>query len=35
MLKSFLKIAFRNLTKRKGYTLMNIAGLAIGLAAAC
>lgn len=31
MLKSFLKIAFRNLAKRKGYTLMNIAGLAIGI----
>ncbi len=31
MLKSFLKIAFRNLTKRKGYALMNIAGLAIGI----
>ncbi len=31
MLQSFLKIAFRNLTKRKGYALMNIAGLAIGI----
>jgi putative ABC transport system permease protein len=31
MLKSFLKIAFRNLAKRKGYALMNIAGLAIGI----
>ena len=31
MLKSFLKLAFRNLAKRKGYTLMNIAGLAIGI----
>ncbi len=31
MLKSFLKIAFRNLTRRKGYSLMNIAGLAIGI----
>ena len=31
MLQSFLKIAFRNLTLRKGYALMNIAGLAIGI----
>jgi putative ABC transport system permease protein len=31
MLKSFLKLAFRNLAKRKGYALMNIAGLAIGI----
>ncbi len=31
MLQSFLKIAFRNLTKRKGYALMNIVGLAIGI----
>jgi len=27
----FLKLAFRNLLKRKGYTLINIIGLAIGL----
>jgi putative ABC transport system permease protein len=31
MLQNFLKIAFRNLTLRKGYTLINIAGLAIGI----
>jgi putative ABC transport system permease protein len=31
MLQSFLKLAFRNLVKRKGYALMNIAGLAIGI----
>lgn len=31
MLQNFLKIAFRNLTLRKGYALMNIAGLAIGI----
>jgi len=31
MLQSFLKLAFRNLAKRKGYALMNIAGLAIGI----
>ena len=31
MLQSFLKIAFRNFFKRKGFALMNIAGLAIGI----
>src|SRR5450432_3210463 len=31
MLKNYLKIAFRNLTSRKGYTLLNILGLAIGV----
>src|SRR5580704_4412463 len=31
MLQSFLKIALRNLARRKGYTIMNIAGLAIGI----
>src|SRR5450432_1893929 len=31
MLKNYLKIAFRNLTSRKGYTLLNIIGLAIGV----
>jgi putative ABC transport system permease protein len=31
MLENFLKIAFRNLTRRKGYAIMNIAGLAIGI----
>ncbi|MEO8764432.1 MAG: ABC transporter permease [Ginsengibacter sp.] len=31
MLQSFLSIAIRNFTKRKGYALMNIAGLAIGI----
>ncbi len=31
MIKSFIKIAFRNLIKRKGYALMNIAGLAVGI----
>jgi putative ABC transport system permease protein len=31
MLQSFLKLAFRNIIKRKGYALMNIAGLAIGI----
>src|SRR5450432_1850304 len=31
MLKNYLKIAFRNLTSRKGYSLLNILGLAIGI----
>jgi putative ABC transport system permease protein len=31
MLRNFLKIAFRNLTIRKGYALLNIAGLATGI----
>lgn len=32
MIKSYLKIAFRNLLKNKGYTFINIAGLASGMA---
>lgn len=32
MLKNFIKTALRNLLKRKGYSLLNIAGLAIGMA---
>ncbi|NUO81311.1 ABC transporter permease [candidate division KSB1 bacterium] len=32
MLKNYLKIAFRNLIKHKGYTAINIAGLAVGMA---
>ena len=32
MLKNYFKIAFRNLLKKKIYSLINIAGLAIGLA---
>lgn len=32
MLKNYLKIAFRNLLKRKVYTLINILGLATGMA---
>jgi putative ABC transport system permease protein len=31
MIRSYLKIAFRNLSRRKGYAVMNIAGLAIGI----
>jgi putative ABC transport system permease protein len=33
MLKAYLKIAWRNITKRKGYSLINIGGLAVGIAA--
>lgn len=32
MFSSYLKIAWRNLFKRKGYSLLNIFGLAIGIA---
>jgi putative ABC transport system permease protein len=32
MLKNYLKIAWRNLLKRKAYTLINILGLATGMA---
>jgi len=32
MLKNYFKIALRNLLKRKGYTTINILGLAIGMA---
>ena len=32
MLKNYLKIAFRNLNKNRGYSLINILGLAVGIA---
>jgi putative ABC transport system permease protein len=32
MLKSYLKIAIRNLQKQKGFTFINVAGLAVGIA---
>jgi putative ABC transport system permease protein len=32
MLKNYFRIAFRNLLKHKGYTFINIGGLAIGMA---
>ena len=32
MFKNYLKIAFRNIKKHKGYSFINIAGLAIGMA---
>jgi putative ABC transport system permease protein len=34
MLRSYLKIALRNLWKHKGYSFINIAGLAVGIACA-
>ena len=34
MIKSYFKIAFRNLLKNKGYTFINVAGLATGMAVA-
>lgn len=34
MIKNYIKIAFRNIGKRKGYSLINIGGLGIGIAAA-
>jgi len=34
MLKNYVKIAFRNLSKNKGYSFINIAGLATGMAVA-
>ncbi|MVM29090.1 FtsX-like permease family protein [Spirosoma sp. HMF4905] len=32
MLRNYVKIAFRNLAKNKGYSFINIAGLAMGMA---
>lgn len=32
MIKSYIKIAIRNLLKQKGYALINVLGLAVGLA---
>ncbi|MFN8353328.1 MAG: permease prefix domain 2-containing transporter [Spirosomataceae bacterium] len=34
MIKNYFKIAFRNLLKHKGYSFINIAGLAVGMAVA-
>ena len=34
MLKNYLKIAFRNLARNKGFSFLNISGLAIGMASA-
>ncbi len=32
MLKNYLKIALRNIQKHKGYSAINICGLAVGMA---
>jgi putative ABC transport system permease protein len=32
MLKNYLKVAFRNLSRYKGYTALNVAGLSVGIA---
>ena len=32
MIKNYFKIAWRNLKRYKGYSLINIAGLAVGIA---
>ena len=32
MVANYLKVAFRTLTKRKGFAFINIAGLAVGMA---
>ncbi|GAB4046626.1 ABC transporter permease [Spirosoma litoris] len=34
MIRNYFKVAFRNLTKHKGYSAINIAGLATGMAVA-
>ena len=34
MFKNYIKAAFRNLLKNKGYSFLNIGGLAIGMACA-
>ncbi len=34
MLKNYIKIAIRNLTRNKGFTFLNIAGLVVGMAGA-
>ncbi|WP_214070202.1 ABC transporter permease [Mucilaginibacter sp. dw_454] len=34
MIKNFIKIAYRNLLRNKGFSFLNITGLAIGMAAA-
>ena len=32
MLKNYLKTAFRSLTRHRNYTIINVAGLAVGVA---
>ncbi|MCP4728296.1 MAG: ABC transporter permease, partial [bacterium] len=31
MFKNYLKIAFRNISRQKGFSFINIAGLAVGM----
>lgn len=33
MLKNYFKIAWRNIVRHKGYSVINVAGLTVGLAA--
>jgi putative ABC transport system permease protein len=33
MIRNYIKIAFRNFTRQKSYTLLNVIGLSIGMAA--
>src|SRR5215213_8740161 len=32
MLRNYLKVAFRYLSRHKGYTVLNVSGLAVGIA---
>ena len=34
MIKNYIKVAWRNLVKSKGYSAINIGGLAVGMAVA-
>ncbi len=34
MIKNYLKIAFRSMLRQKGYSVINILGLSVGLGAA-
>jgi len=35
MFKNYVKVAFRNILKHKVFSIINIVGLAIGIAAIC